>query len=92
MLEDRTFFSCYLRSYLVFTATGLTVGCKSNSECAGSEACINALCINPCNCGPNAECRVVNHYPICYCQPGYSGNPQLGCIKSKLLLFNAVSA
>lgn len=58
-----------------------TVGCKSNSECALSESCINKICANPCNCGQNAECRIVDHYPICYCRPGYSGNPQSGCVK-----------
>jgi len=58
-----------------------TVGCTSNSECPRSESCINRLCISPCNCGPNAECRVDNHYPICYCKPGFSGNPQIGCVK-----------
>ncbi|PNF22176.1 hypothetical protein B7P43_G05064 [Cryptotermes secundus] len=57
------------------------VGCTSNSECFLQESCVNGLCVNPCNCGPNAECRVSNHYPVCYCQQGYSGNPQTGCFK-----------
>lgn len=69
-----------------FSALGPTVGCTSNSECPKSESCINHLCVSPCNCGPNAECKVVNHYATCYCQPGYSGNPQLGCIKCKLII------
>lgn len=58
-----------------------TVGCKSDSECTLSESCVNQLCVNPCNCGTNAECRVANHHPICYCQSGYSGNAQFGCVK-----------
>ncbi|CAH1404987.1 unnamed protein product [Nezara viridula] len=58
-----------------------TVGCSSNSDCTPREACVNKLCISPCNCGTNAECKVTNHYPTCYCKPGYSGNPQIGCIK-----------
>ncbi|CAH1100710.1 unnamed protein product [Psylliodes chrysocephalus] len=60
---------------------GPTVGCTSNSECPKSESCINRLCTSPCNCGPNADCKVVNHYPTCYCRQGYSGNAQIGCVK-----------
>ena len=66
-----------------FFAADIVLGCVSNSECAGTEACVNARCTNPCNCGPNAKCHVANHYPSCVCQPGYSGNPQLGCSKRK---------
>lgn len=62
-------------------ALGPTVGCTSNSECPKSESCINRLCTSPCNCGPNADCKVVNHYPTCYCRQGYSGNAQIGCVK-----------
>lgn len=68
-------------------AAEITPECVSNSECAGNYACVNNACINPCNCGPNAKCNVVNHYPSCVCPPGYSGNPQLGCFKRKLHLF-----
>lgn len=57
------------------------VGCRSNTECQLSESCINERCVNPCNCGQNADCYVSNHYPVCTCKPGYSGNPQFGCIK-----------
>ncbi|KAJ8890112.1 hypothetical protein PR048_009619 [Dryococelus australis] len=57
------------------------VGCTTNSECSQKESCVNSLCVSPCNCGSNAECKVTNHYPICYCQPGYSGNPLTGCTK-----------
>lgn len=64
-----------------FPQSDTTSSCTSNSECTQSEACINAICANPCNCGPNAECRVQNHYPVCICKPGYSGNAQLGCFK-----------
>ncbi|RZF34371.1 hypothetical protein LSTR_LSTR008910 [Laodelphax striatellus] len=60
---------------------GAVVGCAANSDCSMEEACINRLCITPCNCGPNADCKVSNHYPTCFCRPGYSGNPQFGCVK-----------
>lgn len=75
----------YVLKYSMYViAIGLTVGCTSNSECSRSESCINQLCISPCNCGDNAECTVNDHYPICFCKPGYSGNPQIGCVKCKL--------
>lgn len=63
-----------------------TVGCSSNQECGPSESCVNRLCVSPCNCGPNAECQVTSHYPVCFCKPGYSGNPQIGCVKRKCIL------
>lgn len=55
--------------------------CSSNAECAPSESCINLYCVDPCNCGPNADCTVRNHYPICTCKPGYSGNALVDCVK-----------
>lgn len=58
-----------------------TVGCKSNSECPLSQACINGACANPCACGNNAECSVIRHHPVCYCERGFSGNPYIGCTK-----------
>ncbi|CAH0390731.1 unnamed protein product [Bemisia tabaci] len=58
-----------------------TIGCSSNAECPLQESCVNRLCISPCNCGPNADCKVLDHYPICSCSPGFSGNPQFGCVK-----------
>jgi len=67
-------------------ASAPNVGCTSNAECSLQESCVNGLCVNPCNCGPNAECRVSNHYPVCYCQQGYSGHPQTGCFKGTYLL------
>ena len=57
------------------------VGCRSNTECQLSESCVNERCVNPCNCGNNADCFVSNHYPVCTCKPGYSGNAQFGCFK-----------
>ncbi|KAG8227100.1 hypothetical protein J437_LFUL007437 [Ladona fulva] len=61
--------------------TAIAVECTSHSDCSDQESCINGVCVNPCNCGPNAECRVSNHYPVCLCKPGYSGNPQYGCVR-----------
>lgn len=54
-------------------------GCESDSECPGTEACINRQCRNPCDCGLNAECHIHNHRAVCSCQPGYEGNPKTAC-------------
>lgn len=58
-------------------------GCSSDADCPLDKACINGQCRDPCRCGPNAECRVRDHKPVCSCLPGYDGNPELNCIKSK---------
>lgn len=72
------FYNTYLHS--ITTASDvILVGCKSSTDCPSNEACINTQCASPCNCGPNAECTVKNHHPICYCKPGFSGNAQFGC-------------
>lgn len=55
--------------------------CVLNSDCASTQACINQKCANPCAevCGENAECRVVNHNPICNCPRGFTGDPFSSC-------------
>ena len=55
--------------------------CVSNSECSSQLACINQKCKDPCpnTCGQNAECRVVSHTPMCYCQNGFTGDPFSRC-------------
>lgn len=59
------------------------VGCRADSECPPTLACINRECIDPCQqtyCGTNAECRAdYNHRARCYCLPGYRGNPLVSC-------------
>lgn len=54
---------------------------QTNSECPASQACINQKCRDPCPgvCGENAECRVINHNPICSCPRGMTGDPFLRC-------------
>lgn len=56
------------------------VACTSDSQCPSDRACVNGICQNPCNCGPNAECTVRNNKPICSCVPGYEGNPNIECL------------
>ncbi|ROT61488.1 hypothetical protein C7M84_020740 [Penaeus vannamei] len=57
------------------------VGCRADNECPSDSACLNTRCVTPCDCGPNAECHVKNHRPICTCLPGFQGNPNTGCFK-----------
>lgn len=54
-------------------------GCLSDDDCSYNETCINRLCRNPCNCGQNAKCIIQNHRPICSCEEGYEGNPNIAC-------------
>jgi hypothetical protein len=65
----------------VSSAEPVKVGCEADEECPLDKACHNTLCVNPCQCGINAECTVINHKPLCYCPPGYSGNPEIECQK-----------
>lgn len=55
--------------------------CAVNSDCRMDQACSNQRCIDPCPgaCGVNAECRVVNHNPACYCIRRYTGNALVHC-------------
>lgn len=57
--------------------------CSISAECPLNEACSNQRCINPCkgSCGVNAECKVVNHNPICTCPVFYSGDPFSRCFR-----------
>ena len=59
--------------------TSITIGCRSHDECGPTKACVNAICVLPCQCGANAECQLVGHKPVCSCRPGYEGNPNLAC-------------
>lgn len=40
---------------------------------------ITGICRNPCNCGPNAECRVKDHKPVCTCIYSFEGYPEIEC-------------
>ena len=63
-------------------------GCKSDSECPLTQACIDRECQNPCpfeQCGVNAECSVRNHKSKCTCLPGHIGNPYERCRRPECL-------
>ena len=55
--------------------------CVLSSNCPSNEACVNQKCVDPCagTCGPNADCRVVNHAPSCTCKTGFTGNAFADC-------------
>lgn len=55
--------------------------CITSSDCPQDKSCVNQICSDPCpgTCGYNAQCRVVNHSPICSCHPGYYGDPFVRC-------------
>lgn len=55
--------------------------CTVNSDCPKDLACLNQKCKDPCvgTCGTNAQCKIVNHNPICSCMPKYTGDPFSHC-------------
>lgn len=59
------------------------IGCRSDSECAPTEACVNKECTDPCKytqCGKNALCKAdYNHKARCECPQGYRGNALISC-------------
>ena len=73
--------------YITDDATGgcrtlppIVSGCERDDECSDPTACINAVCRDPCACGTNARCDIVDHRPVCTCLPGYYGNPEVACV------------
>lgn len=59
------------------------IGCRSDSECQPTEACVNRECTDPCkitHCGVNAICKAdYNHKARCHCLENYKGNPLINC-------------
>lgn len=72
--------SC-ITNYIGDPYTGCRPECTINAECPSNQACIQQKCKDPCpgTCGINAECRVINHKPMCTCMIGYDGEPSRGC-------------
>lgn len=58
--------------------------CVASAECPLNRACVNQKCVDPCpnSCGLNANCRVINHSPICFCDNGYTGDPFASCFRA----------
>lgn len=55
--------------------------CVVSSDCSLERSCLNQKCIDPCpgTCGLYAECKVINHNPVCSCLPRYTGDPLNHC-------------
>lgn len=55
--------------------------CSAISDCPSNKNCINNRCVDPCpgTCAAGAQCRVINHTPVCSCREGYTGNAYSTC-------------
>jgi hypothetical protein len=65
----------------------ILASCQSDEECSLTEKCLQGQCNTPCDqryaCGMNAECRVFSHNKQCSCPPGFTGNQDVECMRSK---------
>ena len=62
--------------------------CSSDLECDVDKICYQGSCIFACSrvsCGQNAICTPEFHQGKCKCLPGFSGNPDSGCKKGKII-------
>ena len=67
-----------------FPCPFLLAGCRRDSECEYTEACINKQCQDPClyqDCGTNAVCEARAHLPTCSCESGFYGDPYRECLR-----------
>ena len=55
--------------------------CEVHQDCSATQMCVAQKCVEACAgaCGINAECKVVNHSPICTCARGYTGDAVTLC-------------
>ena len=72
---------CVCLANMIGTAPNCRPECVLSSDCSANRACVNKKCVDPCPgaCGVNAECRVVNHKPVCLCTAGHTGDAFNGC-------------
>lgn len=60
------------------------VECEKNTECSSDKLCDQNMCKIAClvhnPCGKNTLCSAEEHHQVCYCQPGYTGDPLKGCV------------
>lgn len=70
--------------FVRFQAECVQLECNYHSDCGSSKACFENKCIDPCSvpnvCGQRADCSPLNHSAVCTCQPGCTGDPNLGCV------------
>lgn len=73
--------SCSCQANYIGSPPNCRPECLVNTDCPTTQACITEKCRDPCqgSCGLNAECRVQNHIPNCYCAQGFIGDPFTQC-------------
>lgn len=62
--------------------------CSVDRDCGDPDKCVEGTCRDACYvdpCGANAICKSRLHASTCTCPIGYTGNPQVQCLKSKYL-------
>lgn len=57
--------------------------CDTDTECSEDKVCDRNMCKIAClvknECRENSICSSEKHKNVCYCQPGYTGDPIKGC-------------
>lgn len=80
--------SCYCKVGFKGDPTDDKLGCKqieceNNEQCSKDKLCDQYMCKIAClvhnPCGKNTLCSAEHHKQTCYCQPGYTGDPNVGC-------------
>ena len=72
---------CSCLTGMIGVAPSCRPECISASDCPAKRGCVNQKCVDPCpgTCGPNSDCRVIDHSPVCSCKPGFIGNAYQSC-------------
>lgn len=72
---------CSCMPNMIGSAPNCRPECTVSSDCQSDRTCINQKCVDPCpgSCAPNANCRVVNHSPVCGCLEGFTGDAFRDC-------------
>lgn len=80
--------SCYCKIGFIGDPTDEKLGCQqkeceNDEQCSKDKLCDQYMCKIAClvhnPCGKNTLCSAERHKQTCYCQPGYTGDPHLGC-------------
>lgn len=59
------------------------IECENDNDCSNDKLCDQNTCKIAClvenPCGDNAVCSAEYHKQVCYCQPGFTGDPHKSC-------------